>query len=522
MFGLSIALSLALTVLCGSMAKAQIIIKNLGPFETVLEEAPTPSQQMQIKNQRLDNTKPLDRAVRSLVCHEPEFVSDGPFVISTLLKNYDEQGKSGRKLMEPLLENGKTTILGVPVFSLLRSYELIQPPKIYQKNQLDLQVGVISLPNEQALKEMGENRKLARASSVYQVADQGDQGLFDHRATHPASEFVFKVKDKRVLENFPRLKDTLSRGSIRFMQDDGRFLRRQCCLTDAAATGATATQCQNQYAFEVIPDDSPEFSIKRYFDNTEHDSLYGELFPIQSEQIRPLSQILSLIEEPEFDFIDFQYFDTRGFVKVPLDLENKFTDSAGRKVPDIQTGPLGSLHYKSDDPNANDAFGDPMSICAFLTAVKAFNKKCTGAGCQVQWGDFYHSDRWYQHADHDRGTCVDVRPVRRSEGYGPLPIFTGAGRRCANNSKGVQVCRTVQGLNPAYDRQRTQLLIDYFRKAGGVGKANEKSEVLISNVLFNDTSGVRGVTYAQGHSNHIHVCFPANHPRVKSACLDGL
>jgi hypothetical protein len=187
----------------------------------------------------------------------------------------------------------------------------------------------------------------------------------------------------------------------------------------------------------------------------------------------------------------------------------------------MQRGPLNTIHYRSDDPNANDAYGHPTSICAFFQAVKKFNSSCTSPGCRIQWGDFYHSDFWYTHVDHVNGSCVDVRPLRKTEGYGPLNIFVYS-KKCTKNQDGTQKCTTISSLNREYDRPNTQKLVDTFIAAGGVGKAEENGTVKIPNLLFNDTRGIKGVTRARGHDNHIHVCFPPHNEKVQAACETGI
>jgi hypothetical protein len=218
----------------------------------------------------------------------------------------------------------------------------------------------------------------------------------------------------------------------------------------------------------------------------------------------------------QFKFIDFRYFDTRGFVKIPLAAEGAFITADNEKIPQMQRGPLNTLHYKSDDTNANDAFGQPASICAFFQAVKEFNKTCASPACQIQWGDFYHSARWNDHADHGEGTCIDIRPMRKREGYGSVSIWSSV-QKCKTDETGVETCTWVNYTNPGYDREKTRELIAILADAGGVGKAHDDGSTIIKSILFNDPK-LKGVVRADGHHNHMHVCFPPNSQKVKDAC----
>jgi len=439
-------------------------------------------------------------------------------VISFLLKNYDKQTTTVRRLIEPLVfpvGKGKFDRKGVPAFSILKPRQEVDFNASGQRRRVDdVSVRVISLPNEQALQEMESNRRLRRAVSSLPIADHGDEGTMKLGALRSVEEFVFKVKDLKSLKDFPKIEEYLAGASVRFVANEQGYLARECC-------DPQTQKCINQFSFEVFEDEHPTKVRQSYFDNTLDGVFFANLFPIQTENLPAMSQILKLIEEPQFDFIDFRYFDTRGFVKVPLEMSKGFRTSKGELVPEMQEGPLNTLHYLSDDPHSNDAFGHPTSICAFLQAVKTYNKSCSGPECRVQWGDFYHSDKWYTHSDHHEGTCVDVRPVRKTEGYHGINVFRYVDR-CKKDKQGVETCTRVSVLNPEYDRAKTQELIDAFVAAGGVGKASEDGKVLVEHILFNDTKGIKGVTSAPGHHNHMHVCFPNNSEKVKKACEVGI
>jgi hypothetical protein len=62
------------------------------------------------------------------------------------------------------------------------------------------------------------------------------------------------------------------------------------------------------------------------------------------------------------------------------------------------------------------------------------------------------------------------------------------------------------------------LLVKTFAAAGGVGKAKDDGTIVLQKILFNDTKGIAGVMTAEGHYNHLHVCFPVKSPKVQEAC----
>jgi hypothetical protein len=490
-----------------------------GDIETVIPEEKPPS--LVIPGQPL-------RATEEGTCRPPEYTSEYPFLISVLAKDYDAQPRSGRKITEPLfydLPDGKVASKGVPAFSIL---QLLFPQNLLSDSTQPLlpqvSIEVLSLPNENAILEMRTNRRLAGAAKALPLAEEGTQGRFRTTAIQFIQQFVFKVKDQKILQHFPEIQPLLTDASIHFVEQDGRFLARECCRSNIASrtsklkdSAELLPACRKEYVFEVRPDNQPDKVLKRYFDNTYKNEMFSGLFPIQKHHINSLAKILELIEEPEFDFIDFRYFDTRGFVKIPLEAPDQFRTTTGQKILGMQRGPLKTLHYKSDDPNANDAFGHPTSICAFLQAVKAHNKTCTTPNCQIQWGDFYHSDAWYTHQDHVHGSCVDIRPMRKKEGYGPLGIWSYV-KRCKKLEDGTQSCTNVRVLNSLYDRAKTQQLVQTLAAAGGVGKAEPDGTVKIQNILFNDPQ-IKGVRSSRGHDNHLHVCFPPQNEKVISACL---
>jgi penicillin-insensitive murein endopeptidase len=81
--------------------------------------------------------------------------------------------------------------------------------------------------------------------------------------------------------------------------------------------------------------------------------------------------------------------------------------------------------------------------------------------------------------DHTKGTGIDLRPIR---------------------TDGQQA--GISWSEPGYDRGATQKLVDTLRATGGVTK-----------IFFNDPR-IKGVTYLDGHDNHLHVRVDPNYRRA--------
>jgi hypothetical protein len=154
--------------------------------------------------------------------------------------------------------------------------------------------------------------------------------------------------------------------------------------------------------------------------------------------------------------------DRRGLIQIPVQ---------GRG----NIGPCGSHHYTPDPPPGVDAYVEPVAGCAFVAVLQEWKKNyCTErSGCTVEWGDISHKSKPYfnTHNDHTSGDCIDIRPLR-----------TGGFVDGGLNIKSAM-----------YSRSKTKQLVGLLEAMGA------------TTVYFNDTAA--GGTYAQGHNNHVHVCF---------------
>jgi hypothetical protein len=161
------------------------------------------------------------------------------------------------------------------------------------------------------------------------------------------------------------------------------------------------------------------------------------------------------------------------------------------KIPSdafTHAGPYRSYHYKdaSKDKTNSDSYMNATSACAFLKVLEEHNNLCSSPGCQVQFGDAYSAASWGEHKGHKDGTCIDIRPQRKSSDT------TAITRRSTD-----------------YDYQKTVQLIAELRMAGA------------SNIFFNDPNIGNLLPFVRrlnNHVNHIHACFDPNNGKVKDTC----
>lgn len=171
---------------------------------------------------------------------------------------------------------------------------------------------------------------------------------------------------------------------------------------------------------------------------------------------------------------------SRGMVQMPL---------LGKRG---NIGPCGSHHY-FPRPNVFDksryestAFANPTTACVLTSVLQDWKKNfCpNGGGCRIAWGDISHEHmaEFHGHASHNRGYCIDIRPMRKpSSGFADSPLAF---------------------WQDDYDPKMTAKFIQFLKSKG----ANTRQ------LFFNDPNVRRqtGAKYASGHHNHIHVCFPPN------------
>jgi len=129
--------------------------------------------------------------------------------------------------------------------------------------------------------------------------------------------------------------------------------------------------------------------------------------------------------------------------------------------------------------NGEAQFGVPAAMYVIGAAGKSWD---TAGRAPFGVGNMSQSDgsAYGPHGkDHMTGVGIDIRPVRND---------------------GKQVGNTKYD-DPSYDREATQALVDELLETGGV-----------KTIFFNDPK-IKGVTYQDGHNDHLHVRVDPNFRR---------
>lgn len=175
-------------------------------------------------------------------------------------------------------------------------------------------------------------------------------------------------------------------------------------------------------------------------------------------------------------------------------------------------GFCGSHHYLPDLAGPGkpvDNYANPVTACVLMALMQKWKKDfCPNSqsGCRIQWGDISHKTRkiFNTHKTHKQGHCIDFRPFRRG-GFADSPMTHGEG---------------------SYDRLMTAKFIQLAKSMGAdvilfndpelrprsisvkVGRKTIKKTVMPK--LFGDRD--LGVRRANGHDNHLHICYNQGGP----------
>jgi hypothetical protein len=480
-------------------------------------------------------------------CSSEALTSEPPFYVSSLSCGLDTQADCQKSVAEKMKESTKSAnnLRGLPALSIVRPINASAAEDTFEKmsqgskSPLTIAVEVVSLPNANSVKEMRTSGHdlLADNAKSLKPAVVGDQGTVKASALQKSGNYLYKIIDDTILDQMPEsVRPYLGNGSIKYVEVNGQYKARSCCRHAGPGPGA---DCILDYQIEIVSDDDPNrVVIGPFYDKTECGISSG-LLPVGIDQVQPLKKMLQEAQTKDSNFKTMRFFDNSGLMKIPLSSEPP-KDWAFDDVTkfDMTYGPANTVHYHGNhkvDPNNNDAYAQPMSACAFFKATETFNKICKGDGCVVQWGDFYHSpaineDAESGHKDHGSGQCVDVRLMHRD--------FTPIGKE-SNFSVESRKNSLFEGMSykkRAYDREKTQALIDILIAAGGVGRITPDSQAGESNkivrgrrttemiptpLFFNDRRA-DGVEPLDGHDDHIHVCFPIKDRTVQNTCVNGI
>lgn len=266
-------------------------------------------------------------------------------------------------------------------------------------------------------------------------------------------------------------------------------------------------------------DASQDFKATQFYISPFEANFSGKVLPFIAEQVKALTEAQtkfnrifsweSRLEEMITSFSEINY---QGFLRLPT-IENE--DGDEESLDDLKS----YIHYGSEvDPLASDDWGQASTICGIVELSQLWKKFCnekySGTGCTLQIGDIAFPvegfvtrgsgrSKWKKtnrgtkkqkhlkksgspsnavvggkdilgHATHYKGTCVDIRPLRKDSDFKPTNI-----------------------RSKEYDVNKT---IDFVKLAMEYGATKR---------YFNDRRLIKMelTERQQGHDDHIHICF---------------
>ncbi len=311
-------------------------------------------------------------------------------------------------------------------------------------------------------------------------AEVGSKGLLPKSVLKDAKNYRFVVSSDALLISSEELKQFAGKILQLSMNDEGLFKVRRCCVQSKE----DQKECVDNYYFDIYDGDSLIGSYLREGNDICSDLLQYSR-PIKKELLTPFLKLLEFSKEvPNFkqsDALDLkilpQYAGMKDLMVMPIN-------------PETGEGPFNSYHYlpEGKKTKAADAMGNAGSLCVVNRVFEAFNKKCKGAGCQVQFGDiFYPHSVWEgPHSSHHKGTCIDIKPFRKN----------------SDADVGIN-CKSAE-----YDNNKTQMFVDLLNEAEPI------------QILFNDTK-MKHVKDYENHEHHIHVCFNPTSLKSQEICKNG-
>jgi hypothetical protein len=404
------------------------------------------------------------------------YVKEGPFSVSDAsgmgLKTYENfRSKDNYKK--------KTNI--IPKRSIVKiqkgSEDFVDAPNSY------IPVEVIGVADSKFHNENLSKSRLASSSSKRQKLKEvniGKKGFIYSKSLKKADKYTYILK-----EDSPLIADNgLSGMGVVAIQpetnSDGEFIVNQCCTYKSFAGLSLKPVCKNKYDFRLVYSDNTfGKSIELDVDAC---NVADSLMPFKNDEVIAMMNYITSANKGRtgFNLDKIEMLDEKGLVKIPLNYESY--DGKGVR------GPFGSYHYNADDKGSSDAYAAPLTGCAFMKVLEQHQQSCQGGGCQVQFGDIFHKTDWGPHKTHGKGTCIDIRPLKKTYSKSSL---------------------TYNSYN--YDREKTKDFIELLRAAGG------------SPIVFDDRK-IKNIkrSVKRNHANHIHVCFNPESKAVQQSCYQGI
>ncbi len=446
---------------------------------------------------------------------------ESPFFISDEYLQGKKQYENFRELEDDSISNKyipRGTIVYIPQ-ALLD----VESSKDYR-----LPFKVLSVPNAK-LEETSQKTSRRMFKEMFwgkkgrERVERGDQGFLDKRSVRRVDEFSFIVREDA--RAFLSPKGHLLNGmTISPIMVNGEFRVSRCCTEREDISGEGEMYCQNNHLF-ALKDKEGNLLENLTLEFLACSRTLENIRPIPQDDLSPIRSVVNLLSE---SFETSETYEEAGVESLEIILENNNWSGSRRlskakinlvKFPlDDQTlhGPFNTRHYTPDDPGDTDAYVKPYAGCALLRVAEKFQNLCQGSGCEVQFGNLFHSPDWNIHKSHGSGECVDIRPFRK-------------------NTDDIRQGLTYNSSH--YDYEKTKTFMELAIKAGATNMIfnDPKTQEHFSNpelresLIPNSKTGmgwngwweIGGRDYA-GHNDHLHFCFKEENPRVRRTCREGL
>lgn len=323
---------------------------------------------------------------------------------------------------------------------------------------------------------------------------EGDQVFVRFGNLKKSGDYKFYLEADTVAHYFPSISNLSGVFAVNLKRNkQGKYKVLSCCKE----LRPPYKSCVNRPIFELLHNNKNIEIKPQYQDQSCYDLVSENLTVFPKELTKSIESITNRLKKENglsnFNITDFDTMNWRGMIKFPMQSVEQ-----GDKKLQTQIGPYGSFHYKPDDKVNSDLYVKPHTACSFARVLKAHQDSCQEEGCELQFGDMYHSLGWKKHLGHANGECLDIRPLRKFAGrYGGLST---------DNTNDYDREKTFKLLNLLKGFGGETIFDDYVLKARD-NKANRKTG---QEALFKTSGG--------SHKDHIHVCFKEDHPQVKRAC----
>lgn len=355
---------------------------------------------------------------------------------------------------------------------------------------------------ERLIRENGEGFKVPvsvqSANDTYKrfhseenlFVEKGDEGyIWSKSLKAPSEENVFILTEDTYLTPDVADSNLKGKGLRPIVNADGDFKRRVCCEVNVSKQ---EPNCETSYMYNVIgSSENDPYQNKVVF--ADHTCFEKDIRPLTNESHGHFNDLVNFMNanyNQEIQLTDLEFNDF-GRARLPLAWEENSTATiSGAGVGDK------FVFYKNGDPFQSDTWGRPTTICSLYNLTDRFYDECIAKpgrsteDCQARVGDLSfvtpgeksNGKDLLGHSSHESGNCIDLRPFRSDENYGPTEVG-GAGYNRALNEEFIDIAKEM-GASPIY---------------------------------LND-SGIKNSTYMDDHHNHIHICFPPENSTVAASC----